>query len=65
MISTVKTMGSYKTSTMLDWIHKRPMEVKYLFRVPLDIAKKHNLSVPYLETIILQLEALQRMYNLY
>lgn len=59
------TMGPYKTSTMLDLIHKRPMEVKYLFRVPLDIAKKLNVPVPHFETIVLQIEALQQMYDLY
>ncbi len=64
MMASVETMGPYKTSTTLDWIYKRPMEVKYLFRIPLDIAKKYNVSVPHLETIVLQLEALQRMYNL-
>ena len=65
MMTLTDTMGPYKTSTMLDLINKRPMEVKYLFRVPLDIAMKRNVPAPHLETIVVQIEALQRMQDLY
>jgi ketopantoate reductase len=65
MMYLTDNMGPYKTSTMLDLIHKRPMEVKYLFRESVNIAKKLQVPVPYLETIVLQIEALQRMHHLF
>jgi 2-dehydropantoate 2-reductase len=65
MMQLSDDMGMYKPSTMLDYIHRRSMEVLYLFRTPLNRAKQLNISTPYLETIVLQIEAYQRMYNLY
>lgn len=59
------TMGPYKPSTMLDFTNRRPMEVKYLFRKPLDRANQLNCPVPHLETLVTQIEAFQRMYDLY
>ena len=59
------TMGPYKPSTMLDFTNRRPMEVKYLFRKPLDRANQLNVPVPHLETLVAQIEAFQRMYDLY
>ena len=59
------TMGPYKPSTMLDFTNRRPMEVKYLFRKPLDRANQLNCPVPHLETLVAQIEAFQRMYDLY
>ena len=64
MMKLSDDMGPYKPSTMLDFIHRRSMEVRYLFRTPLDRAKLLNVSTPYLETVVLQIEAYQRMYNL-
>jgi 2-dehydropantoate 2-reductase len=64
MMQLSDDMGPYKPSTMLDFVHRRSMEVQYLFRTPLDRAKQLNVSTPYLETIVLQIEAYQRMYNL-
>ena len=58
-------MGPYKTSTMLDVSFNKPMEVEYLFSEPLARAKKYNVSVPTLETIIVQVEAIQRLRGLY
>lgn len=58
-------MGPYKTSTMLDVMHEKPMEVKYLFTEPMLRAKHYNLTVPTLETIVLQVEAIQRLRSLY
>lgn len=56
-------MGPYKTSTMLDFKAKRPMEIHYLFRKALDRAHDLKCDVPYLETIVLQLEALEKLYK--
>lgn len=58
-------MGPYRTSTSLDFINRRPMEVRYLFREPLEEAKRMNVATPTLEAIVLQIEAYQRIYNLF
>jgi len=58
-------MGAYSTSTMLDLTERRAMEVKYLFRRPIDRAKSLGVPVPHLETLVAQIEYFQRLHNLY
>lgn len=58
-------MGPYKTSTMLDMLHRKPMEVKYLFGKAVERARRLNVPVPHLETLVTQIEAFQRFYDLY
>lgn len=58
-------MGPYRTSTMIDFVDRRPMEVKYLFQKPVERAKDLGVPVPHLETLVTQIEALQRFYNLF
>jgi 2-dehydropantoate 2-reductase len=65
MMKLSDDMGPYKPSTMLDFVNRRSMEVQYLFRAPLDRARRLGVPVPYLETIVTQIEAYQRMYNLF
>lgn len=65
MMTLSDGMGPYKTSTMLDFVNRRSMEVKYIFRKPLERAKALGIPAPYLETIVTQIEAYQRMYDLY
>lgn len=65
MLTLSDGMGPYKTSTMLDFVNRRSMEVKYIFRKPLERAKALGIPTPYLETIVIQIEAYQRMYDLY
>lgn len=65
MMTLSDGMGPYKTSTMLDFVNRRSMEVKYIFRKPLERAKALGIPTPYLETIVIQIEAYQRMYDLY
>lgn len=65
MMALSDGMGPYKTSTMLDFVHRRSMEVKYIFRKPVERAKTLGIPTPYLETIVTQIEAYQRMYDLY
>ncbi|PVU95922.1 hypothetical protein BB561_001501 [Smittium simulii] len=38
-------------SMLVDYINKRPMEHQVILKNPIDLAKKHNISVPILETI--------------
>ena len=58
-------MGPYKPSTMIDFHLRRPMEVKYLFREPIKRAKELEIDVPHLETLVTQIEAFQRFYDLF
>jgi 2-dehydropantoate 2-reductase len=58
-------MGPYRTSTMIDFVDRNPMEVKYLFQKPVERAKELGVPVPHLETLVFQIEALQRFYNLF
>ena len=58
-------MGFYLPSTTLDLQNRRPMEVQYLFRKPLERAHRLGIPAPYLETLVLQIEARQRMHGLF
>ena len=58
-------MGPYRTSTMIDLVNRKPMEVLYLFRKPVERARRRGVAVPHLETLVLQIEAFQRFFNLY
>jgi len=64
MMDLSDAMGPYKTSTMLDLTNRRPMEVQYLFRKPLERAERLGVSSPHLQTLVYQIEALQKMHGL-
>ena len=65
MMDLSDAMGPYRTSTMIDLTEKNSMEVKYLFRKPIERAEKLGVPVPHLETLVAQIEYFQRLYNLY
>lgn len=58
-------MGPYRTSTMIDFVEKNPMEVQYLFNKPVQRAKALAVPVPHLETLVAQIQAFQSFYNLF
>ena len=64
MMALSDAMGPYKTSTMLDLKNRNPMEVKYVFRKAVDRANELGVPVPTLETIVTQIEFLQRLHKL-
>ena len=64
MMSLSDNMGPYKTSTMLSLRNHEPMEVKYIFRKAVDRANELNVPAPTLETIVTQIEFLQRLHGL-
>ncbi|KAL7560602.1 hypothetical protein ACA910_000057 [Epithemia clementina (nom. ined.)] len=64
MMALSDNMGPYKTSTMLDFTHRRSMEVEYLFREPIRRADRLGIPVPHLRTIVTMIEAYQRKYKL-
>jgi len=65
MMDLSDNMGFYLPSTTLDLQRKRPMEVQYIFRKPLERADRLNISVPHLETLVLEIEARQRINSLF
>ena len=65
MMKLSDDMGPYRPSTMLDFLQRRPMEVRYLFREPLDRARALGVPTPHLETVVRLVEAQQRRYDLY
>lgn len=64
MMGLSDSMGPYKTSTMLDLTNRRPMEVRYLFQVPVERSRMLGVPAKHLETVVAQIEAFQRMYDL-
>ena len=65
MFALTDSLGSYRPSTMIDLLERRPMEVEYLFRKPLQRAQALGVPTPHLYTLVTMIEALQRKYNLY
>lgn len=57
-IELTRTMGAYKASTLIDFEHKRPIELEGLFREPLRQAREAGVSVPRLERLCGVLEQL-------
>ncbi|KAL7558990.1 hypothetical protein ACA910_010870 [Epithemia clementina (nom. ined.)] len=64
MVQIGDKLGSFQTSTTLDFLHRRPMEVQYLFREPLNRARRLGVPVPHIQTIVTLIEAYQRKFNL-
>jgi len=64
VMSLSDNMGAFQPSMMIDLHSRRPMEVKYMFRKIIDRAQELNISAPHLETLVAQIEAIQRMYGL-
>ena len=61
MMDLSDNMGAYRTSTMIDFVEGRPLEVRYLFTKPIEKARLLGVHAPYLETIVAQIEALERL----
>ena len=61
MMNLSDNMGAYRTSTMIDFVEGRPLEVDYLFTKPVERARSLGVHVPHLATIVTQIEALERL----
>jgi 2-dehydropantoate 2-reductase len=59
------SIGPYRTSTVLDFIARKPIEVYYLFSKPLERARELNVPAPKLESVVAQIEGLQAFHKLY
>ena len=53
-----RKMKPYKTSMMLDYEAKRPLETEYLYRRPIESARRAGLSLPRIEELTALLEHL-------
>lgn len=61
MMDLSDNMGAYRTSTMIDFVEGRPLEVHYLFTKPLERARSLGVHVPYMEALVTQIEAFERL----
>ena len=62
-IEMTQKIPAYKTSMLIDYENKRPMEIEAIYGNLLSEAKKHNVSVPNLESIYNQLIDLEKSNN--
>ena len=51
MMQMTDDMVPYSPSMRLDWDHRRPMEIKYLYTRPLEIARRAGCPMPRLEML--------------
>eukprot|EP00531_Pseudo-nitzschia_arenysensis_P012545 CAMPEP_0116118596 /NCGR_PEP_ID=MMETSP0329-20121206/2188_1 /TAXON_ID=697910 /ORGANISM="Pseudo-nitzschia arenysensis, Strain B593" /LENGTH=391 /DNA_ID=CAMNT_0003612233 /DNA_START=85 /DNA_END=1260 /DNA_ORIENTATION=- len=61
MMDLSDNMGAYRTSTMIDFVEGRPLEVHYMFTKPVERAQSLGVHVPYLDTIVTQIQALENL----
>ena len=48
-------------NAMIDFVVGRPLEVDYIFAKPVERARSLGVKVPKLETIVAQIQALERL----
>jgi 2-dehydropantoate 2-reductase len=53
-----RNMKPYKTSMILDYEAKRPMETEYIYRRPLEAARAAGVELPLIDMLATQLEFL-------
>ena len=58
MLETTATMKPYRTSMMLDFVEKRPLEIEYIYRRPLAAARKAGIDLPAISVLTAELEFL-------
>lgn len=50
-------LGAYKSSTVLDWLEGRPLEIEAIFRKPLEAGFRAGVPMPQLDQLVKDLEA--------
>lgn len=61
MLESTQTMAPYDPSMKLDYDHRRPMEVEYMYRKPLQEARKNGADLPLVAALADQLSFLNQM----
>lgn len=54
-----ENMGIFYPSTSIDFLDKKPIEFEYLFMKPLQIAKELNVSTPFLEEVVGEIDKIR------
>jgi len=61
MMDLSDNMGAYKTSSTIDFVEGRPLEIHNLITKPVERARLLGMPVPHLETLVTQIESVQRL----
>jgi len=64
MIERTRKMKPYKTSMLIDFENKKPMEIDAIVGEPLNLAKKYKIDTPYLKFCYNLLKFLDKKINL-
>lgn len=56
-------VGKFAPSTMVDFMHGRPMEIRFLFREPLIRAARLGVECPALESLVQQIQCIAEQEN--
>lgn len=62
MIDLTDNMTPYKPSMRLDFDNRRPMEIEYMYRRPLEEARAHGVDLPKIAMLADQLQFIQDQY---
>jgi 2-dehydropantoate 2-reductase len=56
-IDRTRPMGPYRTSSMIDWVEGRELEVDGIWREPLRQARAAGVAMPHTEALLRRIEA--------
>ena len=56
-VERTRPMGPYRTSSMIDFVEGREVEVGPIWKEPLRRAKEAGVSMPHLENLVARIEA--------
>ena len=62
MLKNTENMKDYQPSMLLDYRHQKPLELEYIYRNPLKVAKATGVSTPGVDRLLQQLEATEAEY---
>jgi 2-dehydropantoate 2-reductase len=62
MLKSTKVMTPYSPSMKLDFDHKRPMEIKYIYSRPIEEAAKAGFKMSKVEMLEAQLKFIEKEY---
>lgn len=62
MLESTDQMKPYDPSMRLDYINKRPMEIKAIYSNPIEAAKKNGINVPKIEIMEQMLRFIEKSY---
>jgi 2-dehydropantoate 2-reductase len=51
-VERTQSMGSYWASTLLDFVHRKPIELDSIFKYPLDAGTRAGVEMPRLKNML-------------